>query len=322
MLRGYERAGADAQLHPRADRRRLRRPAPPRVLGLSLRRRTRRTPAQYQRIVDVDPRLARLRRARSAGDREPRCSGASTSSPVARGARTCRTSRRRRGRCRAARAGTTCRRTSRGSACARRSSTARTSSSSAASRNPHRHQDRPGDDARTGCSALLDVLDPQQRARPAHADPPLGRRQGRRRSCRRSSRPCARPAARVLWVCDPMHGNTETTPSGIKTRRFDNIVSELEQAFELHTQARLAPRRRPRRAHGRERHRVHRRRARAHRERPRARLQVAASIRASTTSRRWRWRCGSRGGSGGRKRRGVSTPRPFFQEEISTPRNN
>jgi 3-deoxy-7-phosphoheptulonate synthase len=40
----------------------------------------------------------------------------------------------------------------------------------------------------------------------------------------------------VLWICDPMHGNTETTPSGIKTRRFDNIVYELEQAFEVHSQ--------------------------------------------------------------------------------------
>ncbi len=38
----------------------------------------------------------------------------------------------------------------------------------------------------------------------------------------------------VLWVCDPMHGNTETTPDGIKTRRFDNIVSELETAFRVH----------------------------------------------------------------------------------------
>ena len=33
-----------------------------------------------------------------------------------------------------------------------------------------------------------------------------------------------------------MHGNTETTPSGVKTRRFDNIVDELEQSFSLHTQ--------------------------------------------------------------------------------------
>lgn len=38
----------------------------------------------------------------------------------------------------------------------------------------------------------------------------------------------------VLWSCDPMHGNTELTESGIKTRRFENILSELEQAFEIH----------------------------------------------------------------------------------------
>ncbi|MDX2088079.1 MAG: 3-deoxy-7-phosphoheptulonate synthase class II [Kofleriaceae bacterium] len=45
-----------------------------------------------------------------------------------------------------------------------------------------------------------------------------------------------RAGRKVLWVCDPMHGNTETTPSGIKTRRFDNIVDELEQSFALHAQ--------------------------------------------------------------------------------------
>jgi 3-deoxy-7-phosphoheptulonate synthase len=38
----------------------------------------------------------------------------------------------------------------------------------------------------------------------------------------------------VLWICDPMHGNTESTPSGLKTRRFDNIVKELETAFAVH----------------------------------------------------------------------------------------
>jgi 3-deoxy-7-phosphoheptulonate synthase len=38
----------------------------------------------------------------------------------------------------------------------------------------------------------------------------------------------------VLWVCDPMHGNTETASSGLKTRRFDNIVAELEAAFRIH----------------------------------------------------------------------------------------
>ncbi len=40
----------------------------------------------------------------------------------------------------------------------------------------------------------------------------------------------------VLWICDPMHGNTETTSSGLKTRRFDNILSELEAAFRIHQQ--------------------------------------------------------------------------------------
>jgi 3-deoxy-7-phosphoheptulonate synthase len=38
----------------------------------------------------------------------------------------------------------------------------------------------------------------------------------------------------VLWVADPMHGNTETTPSGYKTRRFENILAELEQSFAVH----------------------------------------------------------------------------------------
>jgi len=38
----------------------------------------------------------------------------------------------------------------------------------------------------------------------------------------------------VLWVCDPMHGNTETTAGGIKTRRFENILREIDLAFSIH----------------------------------------------------------------------------------------
>lgn len=38
----------------------------------------------------------------------------------------------------------------------------------------------------------------------------------------------------VTWSCDPMHGNTETTADGIKTRHFDNILSELLQAVTIH----------------------------------------------------------------------------------------
>jgi 3-deoxy-7-phosphoheptulonate synthase len=42
-----------------------------------------------------------------------------------------------------------------------------------------------------------------------------------------------RAGKQVLWCCDPMHGNTETTRNGIKTRRFDNILRELEASFHL-----------------------------------------------------------------------------------------
>ena len=38
----------------------------------------------------------------------------------------------------------------------------------------------------------------------------------------------------VLWVCDPMHGNTESTTNGYKTRRLPNITRELELAFDVH----------------------------------------------------------------------------------------
>jgi 3-deoxy-7-phosphoheptulonate synthase len=38
----------------------------------------------------------------------------------------------------------------------------------------------------------------------------------------------------VLWTCDAMHGNTESTSNGYKTRHFENIRRELEHAFDVH----------------------------------------------------------------------------------------
>ena len=38
----------------------------------------------------------------------------------------------------------------------------------------------------------------------------------------------------VLWVCDPMHGNSQITSSGIKTRNFENILREVELSFDIH----------------------------------------------------------------------------------------
>ncbi len=39
---------------------------------------------------------------------------------------------------------------------------------------------------------------------------------------------------KVVWSCDPMHGNTETASSGFKTRRFQKIKEEVEHFFDIH----------------------------------------------------------------------------------------
>jgi 3-deoxy-7-phosphoheptulonate synthase len=43
-----------------------------------------------------------------------------------------------------------------------------------------------------------------------------------------------RSGHRVVWQCDPMHGNTEESPTGHKTRHFDRIMDEVEGFFEVH----------------------------------------------------------------------------------------
>lgn len=39
---------------------------------------------------------------------------------------------------------------------------------------------------------------------------------------------------RPVWQCDPMHGNTRSTPSGQKTRQFSSILNEVAQALQIH----------------------------------------------------------------------------------------
>ncbi len=43
-----------------------------------------------------------------------------------------------------------------------------------------------------------------------------------------------REGRRVLWISDPMHGNTQTTRSGVKTRSFDDILGEIEAVMDAH----------------------------------------------------------------------------------------
>ncbi|KAJ7759778.1 DAHP synthetase [Mycena maculata] len=38
----------------------------------------------------------------------------------------------------------------------------------------------------------------------------------------------------VIWICDPMHGNTLTSASGLKTRNFGTIISELTSCLKIH----------------------------------------------------------------------------------------
>lgn len=41
----------------------------------------------------------------------------------------------------------------------------------------------------------------------------------------------------VIWACDPMHGNTFASKNGVKTRRLDDIVAEIDAFFEVHRNA-------------------------------------------------------------------------------------
>jgi 3-deoxy-7-phosphoheptulonate synthase len=44
----------------------------------------------------------------------------------------------------------------------------------------------------------------------------------------------ARGPHSVVWTCDPMHGNTQESPSGYKTRHFDDVMDEVRGFFEVH----------------------------------------------------------------------------------------
>jgi 3-deoxy-7-phosphoheptulonate synthase len=44
----------------------------------------------------------------------------------------------------------------------------------------------------------------------------------------------ARSGHKVLWLCDPMHGNTISTVAKLKTRNFDSILQEVRRFFDIH----------------------------------------------------------------------------------------
>ena len=95
---------------------------------------------------------------------------------------------------------------------------------------------------------------------------------------------------KVIWQCDPMHGNTDESTTGYKTRHFDRIVDEVQGFFEVHAALGTPPGRHPRRGHRRGRHRVPRRRAGDLRRRPRRAATRRPATRGSTPSRPRSWR--------------------------------
>jgi 3-deoxy-7-phosphoheptulonate synthase len=46
---------------------------------------------------------------------------------------------------------------------------------------------------------------------------------------------------RPIWVCDPMHGNGFSSPTGYKTRRFDDVMDEMRGFFESHAEVGTFP---------------------------------------------------------------------------------
>ncbi len=135
--------------------------------------------------------------------------------------------------------------------------------------------------------ALARAAQPRQHSWPPHVRGAHGCRQGARRACRSSSRRCATRACSSRGSRDPMHGNTFTSESGYKTRRFDTILDEVTGFFEVHRGARHRARRHPRGTHGRRRHRDDGR----HRGDRRRRASRCATrprwTRGSITSSRW-----------------------------------
>lgn len=47
-------------------------------------------------------------------------------------------------------------------------------------------------------------------------------------------RAAEREGAKLVWACDPMHGNTIKAESGFKTRPFDRILAEVREFFQVH----------------------------------------------------------------------------------------
>jgi 3-deoxy-7-phosphoheptulonate synthase len=50
-----------------------------------------------------------------------------------------------------------------------------------------------------------------------------------------------REGRKIVWLCDPMHGNTISTARNIKTRNFESILAEVRGFFDVFAEEGLRP---------------------------------------------------------------------------------
>ncbi len=113
------------------------------------------------------------------------------------------------------------------------SSAARTSSTSAASATRSRSRSAPAMTRET-LVHLLDTLDPEHEAGPAHPHPPVRRARHRAAAAAADRGGAGRPPHRAVVLRSDARQHRRRRASGVKTRRFDDILSELEWAFDIH----------------------------------------------------------------------------------------
>ena len=82
--------------------------------------------------------------------------------------------------------------------------------------------------------ALAAKLNPRQRARPAHLHHPLRRRQDPRRPARTWSRRSPPPGSRWPGCATRCTATPSRRRSGYKTRRFDDVIDEVQGFFDVH----------------------------------------------------------------------------------------
>ena len=142
--------------------------------------------------------------------------------------------------------------------------------------------------------ALAGEAQPGQRARPADLHHPLRRRPDPRRAAATWSRRSPPSGVEVAWVCDPMHGNTFEASSGYKTRRFDDVIDEVQGFFDVHRSLGTWPGGIHVELTGDDVTECVGGGEELRRDRPRAPLRVGRATRGSTGCSRWSWRSSSR----------------------------